>query len=68
MSKNSTYTRQDYEDVEGFAVVAMAGIAASGKVYAHDELASQSFDMAEAMLAEKKNRLGKKPPYTHGDD
>lgn len=57
-------TREDYDDVEGFAAIAFAGLIASGKIFGPEDIAKVAFDHAEALLAEKKKRLGEKPDYS----
>lgn len=56
-------TRQDHEDLEGYALAAMVGLLSNGGAGAPAQTALQSFDYAEALLAEKKKRLGDKPGY-----
>lgn len=55
-------TREDYEDIESYAVAAMIGNIA--RFATSTQVAVEAFDVAEAMLAEKKARLGEKPDYT----
>lgn len=62
----ATLTREDYEDIEGYAVAAMIGHLSCGGAGHPTAVARDAFDVAEAMLAEKKKRLGDKPDYTHG--
>lgn len=68
MSDKPKYTRLEYEEIEGTAIAAMVGLASAGQGFATETLAKRSFDIAEALLAERKARLGKKPEYSHGDN
>lgn len=62
----STLTREDYEDIESYAVAAMIGLTTKGNGSRPDLTAREAFDVAEAMLVEKKARLGERPDYNHG--
>lgn len=59
-------TREDYEDIEHYALGAMMGHLSCGGAGHPTQVAKDAFDVAEAMLAEKKKRLGDKPDYNHG--
>lgn len=56
-------SREDYDDIEGYAVAAMIGALSTGFGTRDDLVAQKAFDVAQAMLAEKKNRLGEKPDH-----
>lgn len=58
-------TREDYDDLEAYAVAAMLGVTSTGYIECPKQLVDKAFDVAEAMLAGKKKRLGDKPDYTH---
>lgn len=61
-------TRQDYDDLEGYAVAAMIGRLSNGGEGSPSQMAVSAFDAAEALLAEKKKRLGKKPKLDYRED
>lgn len=56
-------TRNEYEDVEAFAAVALAGLLARSTPYTPEDIASEAFEIAEAFQKEKMKRIGEKPPY-----
>lgn len=53
-------TRNEYDEIEGVAQVAMLGLLSGDAGWAHDPamLAERSFDIAEAFQAKKKQRPG----------
>lgn len=56
-------TRNEYDEIEAAAQIAMMGLLAGGGDFAHVDLAMGAFDIAEAFQAEKKKRLGERPGY-----
>ncbi|MDD2054954.1 hypothetical protein NPS46_20610 [Pseudomonas putida] len=56
-------TRAEFEDTEGIAIAAMLGLLANQTPLSPDEVAVNAFDYAEALVAERKKRIGEKPPY-----
>ena len=56
-------TRAEFEDKEGIAIAAMLGLIVNQTPLPPDEVAVTAFDYAEALVAERKKRLGEKPPY-----
>lgn len=64
MSTKPKYTREEYDDIEGYAVAATVGLLSRDEAITDmAEVAGAAFDMAEALLAEKKKRLGEKPDH-----
>ncbi len=60
----SKYHRDEYEEVEMGAMIALAGLLAGGRGYEGidpAQIANEAFDIAEHMLSVKKARLGAKP-------
>ncbi|MED7666842.1 hypothetical protein GXB78_06435 [Pseudomonas moraviensis subsp. stanleyae] len=56
-------TRNEYEDAEALATVALAGLLARGTPFTPEDIASHAFEIAEAFQQEKLKRIGEKPPY-----
>ena len=56
-------TRAEFEDKEGIAIAAMLGLLANQTPSSPDEVAVNAFDYAEALVAERKKRLGEKPGF-----
>lgn len=58
-------TRNEYDEIEGTANVALAGLLAGDGQWVgnQEELVKRSFDIAEAFTAEKKKRLGERPSW-----
>lgn len=60
-----TMTRNEYDEMEATANVALAGLLAGDCQLANNpqELVECAFDIAEAFNAEKKRRLGERPQW-----
>lgn len=56
-------TRNEHEEIEALASIALAGLLAAGSTRLADEMASDAFDIAEAFQKEKLKRIGEKPPF-----
>lgn len=58
-------TRNEYDEIETTATVALAGLLASGCQLGKtlNGLAEHAFEIAEAYNAEKKRRLGERPEW-----
>ncbi|KAA5842284.1 hypothetical protein F2A37_16590 [Pseudomonas chlororaphis] len=56
-------TRAEFEDKEGIAIAAMLGLLAGQSPRHPAEVAADAFDYADAMVAERKKRLGEKPGF-----
>jgi hypothetical protein len=58
-------TRNEHDEIEATANVALAGLLAGDGEWVgnQEELVKRSFDIAEAFQAERKKRIGDKPPY-----
>jgi len=56
-------TRNEYEDIEGYATAAMIGLLAGGNKQSAQDLSVCAFNVAKAFQAEKLKRLGEKPGY-----
>lgn len=64
----SKYSRDEHDEVEAAAMVALAGLLASENPNDREppaDLANRAFDIGEQMLSVRKARLGAKPPYSH---
>ncbi|HHZ8769578.1 TPA: hypothetical protein ACWL5R_002467 [Pseudomonas aeruginosa] len=61
----TTMTRNEYDEMEATANVALAGLLAGDCQLANNpqELVECAFDIAEAFNAEKKRRLGERPEW-----
>lgn len=56
-------TRTEHEDLEGYAMLSVAGLLASGHDLTAQQIATRAFDMAAALQEEKLKRIGEKPGY-----
>ncbi|MGZ2785275.1 hypothetical protein AAER32_02370, partial [Pseudomonas aeruginosa] len=61
----TTMTRNEYDEMEATANVALAGLLAGEGQWVSNpnELVRHAFDIAEAFNAEKKRRLGERPEW-----
>jgi hypothetical protein len=57
-------TRNEHDEIESVALVAMAGLLSHGSV-PQEDIAAKAFDIAESFQQEKAKRIGDKPPYDH---
>ncbi|NVZ91361.1 hypothetical protein HX813_24305 [Pseudomonas yamanorum] len=56
-------TRNDYEEIEAYATVAMMGLLSAGGAGSPPQVARDAFEIAEEMQKERIKRLGDKPPF-----
>lgn len=57
-------TRNEYEELESYAIAAMIGLISSNDSLP-ERVSAQAFDIAEAFQNEKLKRIGEKPPFSH---
>ena len=55
-------TRNEYDDIESAAAIALMGLLSHGAV-PKESLPAAAFDIAEAFQKEKMKRIGERPGY-----